>query len=479
MERIVDRKVKKGTELFLIKWVGYPESENTWESRENLDGCRALLREFERRNRTSSIADPEFPDKTRRTKQKRKSSNVSIASSSRSSITTGIKPFASNSKTGERSKLDRLLDPAFDRTSEWEFILRNARGPPIVVYNDADDCGPPLDFQYIDHYRYHSKVKLTDYPLAGCSCGGTSGSSKQRQNCLESKCSCIDLMQGQIPYDKNGRLRPNFSASAIYECNANCDCGPDCPLRVIQRGLGFRLQIYRTANNCGWGVRALEPIPKGSFVIAYTGEIITDEEADRRGLLYDFIGRTYLFDIDGEISDGEEDSDSENTPNQSQESFPDVLVDLSGFGRRGISRGSSTPSLISEQTSTGPSESCFHFTPSSGKKRDRASGKLSRRNSSRHDLESEFRLTIDAFHYGNVSRFFNHSCDPNLMVWPCFVETHDPRRHELAFFANRDIDVGEPLSFDYTGGKVLTGSEGITYIECLCGSRNCRSTVTM
>jgi SET domain-containing protein len=37
----------------------------------------------------------------------------------------------------------------------------------------------------------------------------------------------------------------------------------------------------------GWGVRALRPIQKGEFVIEYVGEVITDEEAEKRGYFYD------------------------------------------------------------------------------------------------------------------------------------------------------------------------------------------------
>ena len=38
-----------------------------------------------------------------------------------------------------------------------------------------------------------------------------------------------------------------------------------------------------------------------------------------------------------------------------------------------------------------------------------------------------------------TSRFFNHSCEPNLLVMPVFVESRDERRHHLAFFARRPI----------------------------------------
>jgi SET domain len=35
------------------------------------------------------------------------------------------------------------------------------------------------------------------------------------------------------------------------------------------------------------GIRACRPIPKGMFVCRYVGEIITEEEAERRGAEYD------------------------------------------------------------------------------------------------------------------------------------------------------------------------------------------------
>ena len=47
-----------------------------------------------------------------------------------------------------------------------------------------------------------------------------------------------------------------------------------------------KLCIYRTSNGCGWGVKALENIKKGSFVVEYVGEVITNEEAEERGKKY-------------------------------------------------------------------------------------------------------------------------------------------------------------------------------------------------
>ena len=45
----------------------------------------------------------------------------------------------------------------------------------------------------------------------------------------------------------------------------------------------------------GWGVRSLAEIPQGSFVCEYTGELISDTEADARD------DDDYLFDLDCKV----------------------------------------------------------------------------------------------------------------------------------------------------------------------------------
>ena len=52
---------------------------------------------------------------------------------------------------------------------------------------------------------------------------------------------------------------------------------------------------------------------------------------------------------------------------------------------------------------------------------------------------------IDATFYGNKARYINHSCDPNLKSDKLVVngETH------IIFMANRVIESGEELTFDY------------------------------
>jgi len=100
-----------------------------------------------------------------------------------------------------------------------------------------------------------------------------------------------------MAYNKFGRLRIDVGAP-IYECNKKCGCTNACYNRVVQKGRKIKLCVYRTNNGCGWGVKTLENIKRGSFVVEYVGEVITNEAAEERGKKYDAEGRTYLFDLD-------------------------------------------------------------------------------------------------------------------------------------------------------------------------------------
>ncbi|CAG0882747.1 unnamed protein product [Darwinula stevensoni] len=57
--------------------------------------------------------------------------------------------------------------------------------------------------------------------------------------------------------------------------------------------------------------------------------------------------------------------------------------------------------------------------------------------------------TIDATKKGNVARFINHSCDPNVVAYNVFIDCLDINLPSVAFFAKRDITRGEELTVDY------------------------------
>ncbi|EGZ25857.1 hypothetical protein PHYSODRAFT_326822 [Phytophthora sojae] len=47
----------------------------------------------------------------------------------------------------------------------------------------------------------------------------------------------------------------------------------------------------------GYGMYACEPIAANDFVYEYTGAMLSQDEAERRGLIYDKMEMSYLFDL--------------------------------------------------------------------------------------------------------------------------------------------------------------------------------------
>ena len=78
---------------------------------------------------------------------------------------------------------------------------------------------------------------------------------------------------------------------------------------------------------------------------------------------------------------------------------------------------------------------------------------------------------MDAKQTGNIGRFLNHSCEPNVFVQNVFVDTHDVRFPWIAFFSNMNIRAGTELTWDYCY-EVDSVPGKIKY--CYCMSKNCR-----
>lgn len=71
---------------------------------------------------------------------------------------------------------------------------------------------------------------------------------------------------------------------------------------------------------------------------------------------------------------------------------------------------------------------------------------------------------IDATRKGSLSRFCNHSCNPNAYVDKWVVG----RKLKMGIFAKRDIEKGEEITFDYNVDRYGAQSQ-----PCYCGELNC------
>ncbi|CAN1137594.1 Histone-lysine N-methyltransferase, H3 lysine-9 specific SUVH4 [Linum perenne] len=227
-------------------------------------------------------------------------------------------------------------------------------------------------------------------------------------------CACAKLNGSDFPYVHRDGGRLIEAKDVVYECGPSCGCGPSCVNRASQRGLRHRLEVFRTPKK-GWAVRSWDFIYSGSPVCEYVGVLKKTEDVDS------LTGNDYIFDID-------------------------CLQTMRGLGgRERRSRDASLPD----------------------------SGSIAS-DSSKSDSGPEF--CIDAGPSGNVARFINHSCSPNLFV-QCVLSSHqDLRLARVVLFAADNIPPLQELTYDY--GYALDSVMGpngkIKRVPCFCGGADCR-----
>ena len=205
--------------------------------------------------------------------------------------------------------------------------------------------------------------------------------------------------------------------TGIYECNKQCSCGSTCSNRVVQFPIRRRLQVFRTKNN-GWGIRALDDIPQGAFICTYAGKLYTDQEGEEKGKAF---GDTYFADLD--LIENSEDAKEELKENpELDEGFEEEKKQAGTLARE-----KTEPAETSEEKEN---INLRREGKGSGNKNgDEVVEVKSVRNYFKNEKGEEETgpYVMDANTQGNIGRYFNHSCDPNIFVQNVFVDSHDLR----------------------------------------------------
>ncbi|CAH8547196.1 unnamed protein product [Schistosoma mattheei] len=90
-------------------------------------------------------------------------------------------------------------------------------------------------------------------------------------------------------------------------------------------------------------------------------------------------------------------------------------------------------------------------------------------------FSSQLNLVLDSGTKGNLSRFINHSCEPNLIA-ECWTVDGYPR---LGLFACRPIEANEELTINYIDAQFLSTGLMAAICLCLCGADSCISTLRL
>lgn len=321
--------------------------------------------------------------------------------------------------------------------------------PNVSLVNQVDTSTPSLNFTFVKDYVLGANVERADDAiLEGCSkpcrpnMGGHCGCE------LPTACACLEfaavnvdalknepdkyreymsLTKSGVVVDHQGlpkrfpyhKARPDSgvpqtlvefyreSRHPIYECNKRCACGPGCKSRCVQKGRRVPLTLFKTANR-GWGIYCDEELVPGEFIDTYLGEVITQEETERRQEKAGRSKESYLYTLDKFLDDD-----------------PDLTDD-----------------------------NCY---------------------------------VVDGQYKGGITRFINHSCEPNCRQYTVSYNKNDLKVYDLAFFAYEYIPARTELTFDYMDNDeeeeedvfrrretALRDPRNADKTRCNCGAKKCR-----
>jgi histone-lysine N-methyltransferase SETMAR len=300
------------------------------------------------------------------------------------------------------------------KNSVWDDLSLGTEPTPIRCECNTTGVGPPYPTAaYITRCQgadEETSRRLTAASTNACQCTAAC-------ECQDSEaCGCCAV----AAYDTNGKLIEVDAPPAwITECTDQCGCSSRCCNRVVGRGVQVPLTVFQTPEGRGWGVRSSIDLERGQFVCEYAGEIVSSAEASARRR------KRARCEADGSV-EAKADGNGQRSTNE---------------GRHMVQQSMNFILSVLEHLPHG---------------------------------RGVLKTTIDPTTRGNVGRYINHSCAPNLDIVCVRVGSLVP---SVAFFCNRSIVAGEELTFHYGGERTqpmsAIGHDLQGRRPCRCGAASC------